>query len=419
MIRFLSWKPSMRGSSKMQNKAQPKLLRKRAFAGFTILELTVASGVALTILSLSMGMLNEQRRQILGDRTRAGVNDNLRIASDMVGADIKQAGERLESDSELPGVSIINGSGTTPDRLVLQRKLLTERVPVCQNIAVGTGNRTLDVSVVVPDPNPTLLSSVTNCPYSYSSPKDSAGNDIAEPSASLRAVKPTDNLRSLRQYRCEQDATAAANTDPCARTTVATTDCQQLGGTDRECTWAYIHDPVNNRGEFFLYSFEDQGTCKITATPYSGRNCQRITRADTLPWRFAYRAVDQPQIYILEEREYRLTIDTSTTRTDDYVLELRVNQERRMNGSLEEEVWKRIVNQIAGFQVQGRVAGALVNTFNPDRFFVTDWKNLQAIQITFNSINPNPDQWKIAADEQGKLSLTSQFLPRNVASRAP
>jgi hypothetical protein len=416
MIRFLSWKPSMHASNKMQKNAQPKFFRKRAIAGFTLLELTVASAVSLTILSLSMGMLNEQRRQILGDRTRAGVNDNLRIASDMLGADIKQAGERLESDLELPGVSIINGGGTTPDRLVLQRKLLNEKMPVCQNISTGTGNRTIDVSVVVPNPNPSSLSQVTDCPYSYSAPQDSAGNEIAEPSASLIALKPTNNLKSLRRYRCEQDATAAVNTDACARTTVATTDCQQLGGTDRECTWAYIHDPVNNRGEFFLYSFENQGTCQLTTT-YSGRTCQRITRADALPWRFEYRAIDQPQIYLLEEREYRLSVDTSTTRTDDYILELRVNQERRMNGLLEEEVWKRMVNQIAGFQVQGMVAGTLVDAFNPDRFFVTDWQNLQTVQITFNAINPNPDQWKIAANEQGKLSLTSQFLPRNVASR--
>lgn len=407
----------MHASSKMHKKAQSNFFRNRATAGFTLLELTVASGVALTILSLSMGMLNEQRRQLLGDRVRSGVNDNLRISSDMVGTDIKQAGERLESDLELPGVSIIDGGGTAPDRLVLQRQLLTEKMPMCQDITAGTGNRTIDVSVVVPNPNPLSLLQITDCPYSYTAPKDNAGIDIAEPSASLIALRPTNNLKSLRRYRCEQDTTAAANTDPCTRTTVATTACQQLGGTDRECTWAYIHDPVNNRGEFFLYSFEDQGTCKLTLT-YPGRTCQRLTRADARPWQFAYSATNRPQVYILEEREYRLTLDGNTTQvTNDYILELRVNREVNPGDGI--AVWKRMVNQLANFQVRGRVAGAWVDSFIPTNLAVRpDWTTLQAVQITFNAINPNPNQWQLSATEQGKLSLTSQFLPRNVASQS-
>ncbi|HEY9827745.1 MAG TPA: hypothetical protein V6D19_20090, partial [Stenomitos sp.] len=115
--------------------------------GFTLLELTVASVVAFSLLTVSLGFVSQQRQVVLGDRTRATANDNLRLASDLIGQDIKQAGERLDGDTLLPGISIIPGaSASVPDTLVLQRQLLTEKLPVCQTISGST--RTIDVSVV-------------------------------------------------------------------------------------------------------------------------------------------------------------------------------------------------------------------------------------------------------------------------------
>jgi prepilin-type N-terminal cleavage/methylation domain-containing protein len=363
------------------------LVSRQTSSGFTLIELTIATVIATVILSASLGLLTEQRRQILGDRTRASINDNLRIATDLIATDIKQAGERLESDTELPGVSIIDGGGTVPDQLILQRQLLSEKLPVCQDIAAGTGNRTIDISVTTGGTDP-------NCVYSYSA--------TSEPSTTLTALSPTDNLRALRKYRCEQDIPAAVNTDPCARTVSATTDCQQLGGTDKECVWAYIHDPVNNRGEFFLYSFEESATC--TSATFSGRTCQQLKRADSSSWLYSYRYIDRPQIYIAEERAYSLSPDTDTPATNDYVLNLSINQ----------QPVQRMVNQLTDFQVRGKLSTGMVDSFNPNKYFVTDWQDLQAIQITLSTLNPSPQTINLS---NSNLSLTSQFLPRNVASR--
>jgi hypothetical protein len=400
-IRFLSWKPSTPVSSSTHNKAQSNFFRNRTITGFTILELTVASVVSLTILSLSMGMLNEQRRQLLGDRTRAGVNDNLRIASDLTGFDIKQAGERLESNTELPGVAIISGTteGTDPDSLVLQRQLVTEVLPICQNIIQGTTTTTVDISFassaigIVPAP-------ITNSPE---------GNCIfkngAAPTTPAESPVLTDNVRAFRNYRCSSDGTAG-----CAPAPTTATTCQQVGGADKECILAYIDDPVNDRGEFFLYSSESQGSCSYSS--YSAQNCLKVNRADGKPWLYSYTynpslaVSQQPKIYILEERRYSLTPDANTARTDDYILQMSLNQQPA----------QKIANGFSNFQVSGKLATGYVNSFNPNLNFATDWQNLQAVQLTLTSINPN-DQWMKVNNNANFLSLTSQFFPRNVNSQ--
>lgn len=401
----------MHASSRVKKKAQSSFFRNQTISGFTLLELTVASVVSLTILSLSMGMMTEQRRQILGDRTRAGVNDNLRIASDLIGFDIKQAGERLESDTELPGISIIAGDSAavppTRDRLILQRQLLSEKLTACQTISAGAGGTTsIDVSVI---PTATPGSGIDACPYSYTSPSG------GEPSTTLTTLKPTENLRAWRTYRCEQGVPFAGITDPCARAgaipaSPATSNCRQLGGTDDECSWAYIRDPINDRGEFFLYSFESSGTCSYST--YSARTCQKIHRADGSTWQNTYTydptksKAEQPQLYFLEQREYRLTPDTDTSRTDDYVLELLINGQPAT----------RIANQFTNFQARASLSSGLASNFNQYLKFDTDWQNLQGVQITFTSINPNADLLKDNSTSSF-LTLTSQFLPRNTLSQ--
>lgn len=409
--------------------------------GFTLLELVVASAVALSVLGIALGLLTEQRRLVLGDRTRATANDNLRLASDLIGQDIKQAGERLDTDILLPGISIIAGVSGAPSTLSMQRQLLTEKLPVCQPITAGTITTSIDISVQT---GPT----VSNCLYSYSAPTG------GEPSGSpLVALKPTQNLRSLRNYRCTLDAPATSpTTDSCSRTSYVSSACQQLGGTDQECGWAYISqvnsiDPTRSQGEFFLYSFEDTGTCAVTTFPApTSRTCQRIRRADNQAWQNSYtyspsgNPANQPQIYILEERRYSLTPDTDTARTDDFIMQLSVNRQTP----------KRIANQISNFQVWGKVPNAYnsapfnapsiwgcnsgVNPGLPSQWYCTsfnpdpsstqvnlsqrtkDWQDLQGVRVALTGINPNDQLLKVDTS-RNILSLTSEFFPRNVSSQ--
>jgi hypothetical protein len=405
--------------------------------GFTIVELVVASATSLVILGAALGLLTEQRRWVLSDRTRATANDNLRLATDFMGQDIKQAGERLGGDLEIPGISIIPEGSGTRSRLVLQRQLRTEKLPVCQTIVGGGATNSIDISVAT---GPV----VDNCIYSYTPPPPSS----TEASATLTTLLPTENLRAWRRYRCEQDRPSTnMTTDPCARI-INTTACQQLAsGTDEECSWAYIHDPVNNRGEFFLYSHEDRGTCVVTTFPApTTRTCLRIRRADGGSWQNTYTynptgpAGNQPQLYLLEEREYSLVSDATTGRTDDFILQLRLNRQTP----------QRIANRISDFRAWAKVPSGFTaspynapgtwgcttginpgvpaqwycTSFNPGLFNQPNsedtakayWQNLQGVRVTLTGLNPNEQILKVDANNNF-LSLTSEFLPRNVSSR--
>jgi type IV pilus assembly protein PilW len=389
--------------------------------GFTLLELVVASSVALTILGVALGMLSEQRRWMLGDRTRAVSNDNLRLASDLIGQDIKQAGERLEADRFLPSISIEPGSTTQPSALVLQRKLLEQTLPVCQGINAST--TTIDIAVMTG-------TVIDNCEYSYVAPSG------GEPSSTLTALQPTGNLRLWRTYRCTQDGLIVANNaDPCTATTSSAT------------AWAYIYDEVNQRGEFFQYDLEQQGSC----ASFSSQTCQRIRRVGST-WKYSYalNTTTPPKLYLFEERRYSLVADDSTSRTDDYILQLSVNRQtpkRIANQVRNFRVWAKVPTSYTsapfnaptnwGCAVSGSDAATSPNPDAPNQWYCTtfnfdstksepdqrltrimNWQGLQGIRITLTGINPNEQAYKV--DEtlpNNPLKLSSEFLPRNVASQ--
>lgn len=413
----------------------------RSIKGFTLLELIVAAAVSLTVLGVSLGMVTEMRRWMLGDRTRITANDNLRQVSDFIGQDIKQAGERLESSNQLPGISIIPGASGAPSTLVIQRQLLNETLPVCQTITKDTSTTAMDISVR----NGTVGSTnygtaVSNCTYSYTAP---AGGEPSTPTT-LATLRPTANLRSWRTYRCTQTGPAASNTDPCTTSTNSAT------------AWAYIYDPVNKRGEFFQYSGETYGNCVSTgfATPPTTRTCQKIQHV-AKTWNNTYTysptgsAASQPQIYLLEERRYDAIADPNIA--NSYILQLTVNRQTPL----------RITNNLSNFQVWAKVPTSYTSTpyttptnwgcaasgsgatapnptsstqwycsaFNVDRTntytdpndsrqYINDWQDLQGVRITLTGINPNAQLLQVdTANTNNTLKLSSEFFPRNVLSK--
>ena len=363
----------------------------RHLRGFTMIELLVASVVASLVLSAALGLVGQQRRQLLGDRARAEANGSMRLALDLVGTDIKQAGERLDGNLQLPAISVINGASNAPDRLVLQRKLIAEVLPVCQTVSGSQSS--IDVAVV-PNPGDT---GIANCGFSNGqSPKNAA-----------ESPELSDTVRAFREFRCEQDENAAGLSG-CTRPTATTSSCAQTGGTDRECAWAYIYDPVSQQGEFFLYSAETSGSC----TSITGRTCLKLNRANSGSWQRTYTysqsmaAADQPRIYVLEERDYRLTLDTTTSRTDDYALELRVNRQTPL----------RMLNQLADFQIRAKTGPTTwLDTFNPNLTYQTNWQTIRALEVKVKSVNPNAAVAKLS---DSNLTLSSQFYPRNAASQS-
>lgn len=387
-------------------------------SGFTLVELTATLLISSILIGLALQVIVDQRRIFIADQARIQVNQNLRAAMDLVGTDIRQTGERLERDSELPGISVINGASGAPDELVLQRKLLPDVMPVCQTITAGSTQPTIDVSVVTPSPATIALPLIGNCLFSN-------GNISDNPDV-------PDTLEQFRNYRRSQNDSPGTNPPVATRTTILNspaTNCSQVGGADGECAWAYIHDPVNNRGEFFLYSFENTGSCAFGGALLN-RTCFRIHASPrpTGTWQYTYTyggtaaaAANQPRIYILEERRYSLLRDPGTPppdnddedcikepgeTNDDCILQLVLN--RQTTAPL------RLVNQLSSFQIQAQTPAGMVDSFNPLvnslPTWATDWRQVRSLRVNLTATNPNPNI------PVSNLGLSSQFLPRNTLS---
>ena len=72
----------------------------------------VIAGATLTIALTSREMFET-------DQHRTTINQNLRAGMDMIGIDVRQAGERMPFDA--PAIEIKNGVNGAPDTLFLRR----------------------------------------------------------------------------------------------------------------------------------------------------------------------------------------------------------------------------------------------------------------------------------------------------------
>jgi type IV pilus assembly protein PilW len=348
-----------------------------------MIELIVSSLIASIVLVAALSLVAQQREAFLKNQRNTQISQNLRAAMDLIGTDIKQAGERLDSKPELPGISLVQGTDG-PDTLRLQRRLLAIDLSVCENVVEGDNTITVSINAV---------DNADDCAFNDVGP-DTDGDPLSNNPDGL-----TDNLNTFQSFRCKADGA-----DGCARTTAPA-----IGDCDDECVWAYIYDPVDDEGEFFQYSFEEA----VSGAP--SRN--RIFRGNAGDFNYDYEAANQPRIYILEEREYSLD--------DDGILFLRINRQG-------DDTRLRLVNQLDDFQVRIEHPNLANNPddgndddFNPDLNPQAssppsweDWQAIENIQVSFITADPaNSDLLGgNDPDDEDKRSLSSKFFPRNVLS---
>src|SRR5262245_46614160 len=105
-------------------------------SGFTLIEVLVAMMVMVIVLGATLGIALSSRTLFETDQHRTSVNQNLRAGLDLLGIDVRQAGERLPFDA--PAVTITDGSSGAPDQLTLARNMLDYVLPVCVNLHSGS-----------------------------------------------------------------------------------------------------------------------------------------------------------------------------------------------------------------------------------------------------------------------------------------
>ena len=207
--------------------------------GFSAVEVLVAMTITSVFAAAALSIAFSSQGLLEADERRTTVNQNLRAGIDLLGIDIRQAGERLPGDA--PAIQIMDGSSGAPDRLMLRRNQLDYVMPLCKNITAGSSADSIFVG------KKKITGKVP--PGCYPVP-DANGDGWP------------DNLEAWRAYRI-------AN-----------------GGS----VLAYIHNPITGLGEFFTYDAEDNSTF-------------HLHKANGANWQNDYLMNQEPRIYVLTVTE--------------------------------------------------------------------------------------------------------------------
>jgi type IV pilus assembly protein PilW len=294
--------------------------------GFTLIELLVAMLVVGIIAAATLTIALSTRGMFETDQHRTTINQNLRAGIDLLGIDVRQAGERLPFDA--PAVQITDGSSGAPDILVLRRNMLDYVLPVCKDISAGSSSDSVFVARV-------KLPGSGKIPQGCIPVPDENGNGWP------------DNLDAWRAYRI-------AN-----------------GGE----ILAYMHNPVTGNGEFFVYDGDDNSTF-------------HLHKANPDVWQHSYSANQEPRVYILEQKSFRLQGD---------ILQCIINDDTANALNL--------VNRMRDFQVRAIFTDGTIQSTLAGR----PWTDLETLEVT------------LVAGESFRMrdmdrTVVTRFFPRNILS---
>ena len=213
--------------------------------GFTLVEVLVALVIGMIVVGSALALTLSSRQIYELDEARTSVNQNLRNALTVIGADVREAGERLPTSAGnvFPAVEIVAGSEGT--ELVVRRNRLGVQPTLCT--AVSGSSATL------------VIGKANSPPY----PECNTGNSTVR--TSLKA-----QLSSWRTYREAQPNNKAR---------------------------AYLYNPTSKLGEFFTYESENLNGFSLSRA--SGNWSNTYDTPSGTP------AEGQPRLYLLEERRYR------------------------------------------------------------------------------------------------------------------
>ncbi|MCC6220932.1 MAG: prepilin-type N-terminal cleavage/methylation domain-containing protein [Deltaproteobacteria bacterium] len=131
--------------------------------GFTLVELLVSTALGLLITGSIISVTMSSRNLYQYDIIRTRLNQELRSSLDVLGANVREAGENLSSTFD--AIVLTNGTGiNNSDELVLRRNLKDEVLKVCQPIAAASST----TSIYFADSSATAGCAYTDNTYAYS-----------------------------------------------------------------------------------------------------------------------------------------------------------------------------------------------------------------------------------------------------------
>ena len=109
---------------------------RRAANGFTVVELLVSMAMGLILLTMIMQTTMANRNLYSHDVVRTRISQDIRSSLDILGQNIREAGENLTKT--FPAVEITDGASGGPDEIIVRRNLLDEVLKVCTAITAGS-----------------------------------------------------------------------------------------------------------------------------------------------------------------------------------------------------------------------------------------------------------------------------------------
>lgn len=126
----------------------------------TLIELLVASTLSLLVVAMATSATLANRNAFGYDIARTRLNQNLRSAFEVVGTELRQAGERLPPG--VPAIEIQDGAGEPADKLTIRRNLLDEVLTTCVAATPTSGADVILTSSTAGIPACTYGSQTTN-----------------------------------------------------------------------------------------------------------------------------------------------------------------------------------------------------------------------------------------------------------------
>jgi prepilin-type N-terminal cleavage/methylation domain-containing protein len=272
-----------------------KAITRTSNKGFTLLELLIGMIITLIIGGLAMQAFINASATFSKDKKSIDSTQNLSAVLDIIGNDIKQAGENI-GDPKFPAIEFDVDFASTANpksSKITIRRALSDPLTLCQDLPANptatteilvadttNGNQNCKVTQLIAARTTTALSSVT-----FILPA-TATNVL--PSPALNLLLPS-ALRNARDYRCQLP-------DPNRDYSSATTDfCDSLTG--RNLVKVAVSDGLGH-----IFVFNQTGETKDSG------NAQN----DINPSTYSANSTITPSIF----QKYRITVDTTDTTPD-------------------------------------------------------------------------------------------------------
>jgi prepilin-type N-terminal cleavage/methylation domain-containing protein len=279
-----------------------KVLIHNSSRGFTLLELLVGLVIMSVVGGMAMSAFVNTSSSFQKDKKNIDSNQNLSAILDIIGTDIRQAGEGI-NDGKFPVIEFsLDPDNTTASTAtntinpqasssITIRKAVAPSLTLCETIAADVS--TLPTTLLVADSTVTTPVNVCN-----------PGTLVTLGSGAAAIIRPT-ALFTARQYRCQLDSPnsnyATTTTDLC----VASAAKPSTPSLDKEKVRAAISD---GNGHIRTFDYSDDSVVNA-GSQYSisvGNNDSGVSTMLNDARNKGVSYVIGSPIYLIEEKVYRL-----------------------------------------------------------------------------------------------------------------